>query len=428
MAKINKIKAREILDSRGNPTVEADLTLNDGSFGRAAVPSGASTGSYEARELRDDGNRYGGKGVEKAVANIEGEISKALVGKDLSQDELDRTMIELDGTENKEKLGANAILGVSMAFAKASALSQKIPLYKYFHQIAKTGLPMQLPVPLMNILNGGKHAEKSTDFQEFLILPVGAPNFKEALRYGAETFHALKSILSAKGLSTAVGDEGGFAPELSSNEAAIELILESIEKAGYQAGTDIVLAIDAAASELYSGNTYHLKMEKKMITSSGMIDVYKEWSSKYPIVSIEDGLAEDDWTGFTELTARLGQELQIVGDDLFVTNIKRLEEGIEKKAANSILIKLNQIGTVTETIEAIKMALAADYSAIVSHRSGETEDTTIADLVVGLGTGQIKAGSISRSERICKYNQLLRIEEELKNKAIFPGRRVLKSH
>ncbi|MGA2666886.1 MAG: phosphopyruvate hydratase [Patescibacteria group bacterium] len=428
MAKINKIKAREILDSRGNPTVEADLTLDDGSFGRAAVPSGASTGSYEAHELRDGGSRYGGKGVEKAVANIESKISKALVGKDLSQDKLDRTMIELDGTENKEKLGANAILGVSMAFAKASALSQKIPLYKYFHQIAKTGLPIQLPVPLMNILNGGKHAEKSTDFQEFMILPVGAPNFKEALRYGAETFHALKAILSAKGLSTAVGDEGGFAPELSSNEAAIELILEAIEKAGYQAGTDIVLAIDAAASELYSGNTYHLKMEKKMITSSGMIDVYKEWSSKYPIVSIEDGLAEDDWTGFTELTARLGRELQIVGDDLFVTNIKRLEEGIEKKAANSILIKLNQIGTVTETIEAIKMALAADYSAIVSHRSGETEDTTIADLVVGLGTGQIKAGSLSRSERICKYNQLLRIEEELKNKAIFPGRHVLRSH
>jgi len=428
MAKINKIKAREILDSRGNPTVEADLTLDDGSFGRAAVPSAASTGSYEAPELRDGGSRYGGKGVEKAVANIESKISKALVGKDLSQDKLDRTMIELDGTENKEKLGANAILGVSMAFAKASALSQKIPLYKYFHQIAKTGLPIQLPVPLMNILNGGKHAEKSTDFQEFMILPVGAPNFKEALRYGAETFHALKAILSAKGLSTAVGDEGGFAPELSSNEAAIELILEAIEKAGYQAGTDIVLAIDAAASELYSGNTYHLKMEKKMITSSGMIDVYKEWSSKYPIVSIEDGLAEDDWTGFTELTARLGRELQIVGDDLFVTNIKRLEEGIEKKAANSILIKLNQIGTVTETIEAIKMALAADYSAIVSHRSGETEDTTIADLVVGLGTGQIKAGSLSRSERICKYNQLLRIEEELKNKAIFPGRHVLRSH
>jgi len=428
MAKINKIKAREILDSRGNPTVEADLTLDDGSFGRAAVPSGASTGSYEAHELRDGGSRYGGKGVEKAVANIESKISKALVGKDLSQDKLDRTMIELDGTENKEKLGANAILGVSMAFAKASALSQKIPLYKYFHQIAKTGLPIQLPVPLMNILNGGKHAEKSTDFQEFMILPVGAPNFKEALRYGAETFHALKAILSAKGLSTAVGDEGGFAPELSSNEAAIELILEASEKAGYQAGTDIVLAIDAAASELYSGNTYHLKMEKKMITSSGMIDVYKEWSSKYPIVSIEDGLAEDDWTGFTELTARLGRELQIVGDDLFVTNIKRLEEGIEKKAANSILIKLNQIGTVTETIEAIKMALAADYSAIVSHRSGETEDTTIADLVVGLGTGQIKAGSLSRSERICKYNQLLRIEEELKNKAIFPGRHVLRSH
>lgn len=427
MPKIKDIKGREILDSRGNPTVEVDLTLDDGSSGRAAVPSGASTGSYEAHELRDGGSRFNGKGVLKVVENIVKIIAPEIIGKDFDQSELDSAMIELDGTENKEKLGANAILGVSLAFSHAKAVSENLPLYEYFEKIGKTANPKVLPVPMMNILNGGKHAEKSTDFQEFLIMPVGAPTFKEALRYGAETFQALKSILAAKGFSTAVGDEGGFAPALSSNETAIEVILEAIEKAGYKAGEDVVLAIDAAASELYSGNTYHLKMEKKMITSSGMVDIYKEWSSKYPIVSIEDGLAEDDWQGYTDFTARLGDHLQIVGDDLFATNTERLKEGIERKAANSILIKLNQIGTVTETIETIKMALSADYTAIVSHRSGETEDTTIADLVVGLGTGQIKTGSLSRSERICKYNQLLRIEEELGQKAVYPGRKVLKT-
>jgi len=428
MSKIKDIKAREILDSRGNPTVEVDLILADGSFGRAAVPSGASTGSYEAHELRDGGSRYGGKGVLKAVENVVKIVAPEIIGKDFDQQKIDLMMINLDGTENKEKLGANAILGVSLAFAHAKATSEHIKLYEYFAKIAETGKEKVLPVPMMNILNGGRHAEKSTDLQEFMIAPVGAPSFKEALRYGAETFQSLKTILASKGLSTAVGDEGGFAPQLSSNEAAIEVILEAIERAGYKAGEDIVLAIDAAASELYSGNTYHLKMEKKMITSSGMVDIYKEWVAKYPIVSVEDGLAEDDWQGYTDFTARLGKDIQIVGDDLFVTNIKRLKEGIERKAANSILIKLNQIGTVSETIETINMALEADYTAIVSHRSGETEDTTIADFVVGLGTGQIKTGSLSRSERICKYNQLLRIEEELAGTAGFAGRKALRPY
>lgn len=422
MAKISQIKAREILDSRGNPTVEVDLTLEDGSFGRAAVPSGASTGSYEAVELRDgDKSRYSGKGVEKAVANVNSIIKTDLVGQDFDQRSLDERMIALDGTENKGKLGANAILGVSLAFSHAMAKSQGKKLYEYFGEIGKTGKEMRLPVPMMNILNGGKHAENSTDLQEFMIMPIGAPSFKEALRYGAETFHALKKILSEKGLNTSVGDEGGFAPSLPSNAAAIEVILEAIKKAGYEPGKDISIAIDGAATELYEDGKYQLKTEGKALSSAEMVDFYAEWVEKYPIVSIEDGLAEDDWDGYKMLTEKIGDKVQIVGDDLFVTNIKRLKQGIDNGSANSILIKLNQIGTVSETIDAINMAHAAGYTAVVSHRSGETEDATIADFVVGLGTGQIKTGSLCRSERICKYNELMRIEEELGDKT-FPGK------
>lgn len=421
MAKIANVKAREILDSRGNPTVEVDLTLDDGSFGRAAVPSGASTGSYEAVELRDSENRYGGKGVEKAVKNANTEIKEAIVGKEFDQKSLDDAMIELDGTENKAKLGANAILGVSLAFAAASAKSKGVKLYEYFAEISGNKNPNKLPVPMMNILNGGKHAENSTDLQEFMVMPVGAPNFKEALRYGAETFHALKKILAKKGLNTSVGDEGGFAPSLPSNEAALEVILEAITAAGYEPGKDISIAIDGAATELYVDGKYELKTEGKSLTSEEMVDFYADWLTKYPIVSIEDGLAEDDWDGYKLMTEKIGNKVQIVGDDLFVTNIKRLKEGIEKKVTNSILIKLNQIGTVSETIDAIKMAQEAGYTAVVSHRSGETEDSTIADFVVGLGTGQIKTGSLCRSERVCKYNQLLRIEEELGSGATYPG-------
>ncbi len=427
MATISKIQAREIIDSRGNPTVEVDLTLSDGSFGRAAVPSGASTGSHEAVELRDGDKRYGGKGVEKAVANANTEIAKALVGKSFTQREIDDAMITLDGTENKGRLGANAILGVSLAFAHATAKSQKKPLYAYFKDIAGLGNAYRLPVPMMNVLNGGKHADNSTDLQEFMIMPLGAPSFKEALRYGAETFHALKKILAARGLNTSVGDEGGYAPALPNNESAIEVILEAIQKAGYTPGKDIFIAIDAAASELYEGGTYNLKTENKKLSSSEMVEYYAHWSKKYPIVSIEDGLSEDDWQGYIEMTKKIGDKVQIVGDDLFVTNIKRLKQGIEKKAGNSILIKLNQIGTVSETIDSIKMAKDAGLTSIVSHRSGETEDTTISDFVVGLGTGQIKTGSLSRTDRLAKYNQLLRIEEELGNDAVFPGMDVLKA-
>jgi enolase len=424
MPKISKITAREILDSRGNPTVEVDLGLDDGSFGRAAVPSGASTGSYEAVELRDGDSRYLGKGVEKAVLNVE-KIRTALIGKEFDQRSLDKEMIELDGSDNKGNLGANAILGVSLAFAHAKAKSENIPLHVYFSKIANTGRTMQLPVPMMNILNGGKHAENSTDLQEFMIMPVGAPSFKEALRYGAEVFHNLKKILATKGLNTSVGDEGGFAPSLDSNEAALEIIVEAIKKAGYEPGKDIYIAIDGAATELYDatdeGGKYNLATEGKKLSSNEMINLYEKWLDKYPIISIEDGLSEDDWSGYELFTHRLGNRVQIVGDDLFVTNIARLEKGIEKKAANSILIKLNQIGTVSETIDAINMANKASYTSVVSHRSGETEDTTIADFVVGLGTGQIKTGSLCRSERICKYNQLLRIEEELRAESAFPG-------
>lgn len=451
--KIKNITAREILDSRGNPTVEVDVVLRDakntlGILGRAAVPSGASTGSHEAVELRDgDKKRYMGKGVLRAVHNVNTILRKALVGKEFDQRSLDEKMVALDGTANKGKLGANALLGISMAFARAAAQaggtagkgknSGPIPLYKYFSQIAKTGNKIQLPVPMMNILNGGKHAENSTDLQEFMIVPIGASSFAEALRYGAEVFHTLKKILHDKGLNTSVGDEGGFAPSLPSNEAALELIIEAIKKAGYVPGKDISIALDAAATELYvagangTPGVYKLSRENRTLTSTEMVDFYVDWCKKYPIVSIEDGLAEDDWAGYKLMTEKLGtpegkngKKVQIVGDDLFVTNIQRLATGIEKGVANSILIKLNQIGTVSETIDAINMAKKAGYTSIISHRSGETEDTTIADFVVGTGTGQIKTGSLCRSDRVAKYNQLLRLEEELGKKAIFRGQEV----
>ncbi len=426
MAKIKYLHAREILDSRGNPTVEVDITLKDGSFGRAAVPSGASTGSHEAVELRDGNKRYGGKGVEKAVKNANTILAKALINKEFDQRSLDKKMVEIDGTANKSRLGANAILGVSMAFGRAVAVSETIPLYKYFNKIAKTGNTVQLPVPMMNILNGGKHAEKSMDFQEFMVMPAGAKSFKEALRYGTEVFHALKKILHDRGLSTTVGDEGGFAPSLSSNEEAIKLILEAIEKAGYKAGKDIFIALDVAATELYKDGKYHLASENRTLTSEEMVNFYADWCAKYPIVSIEDGLAEDDWDGYKLLTEKLGKKVQIVGDDLFVTNIDRIKVGIEKGVGNSILIKLNQIGTVSETIDAINMAKKAGFTSIISHRSGETEDVTIADFVVGTGTGQIKTGSLSRTDRVAKYNQLLRLEELLGKKAVFRGNKVFK--
>lgn len=425
--KIKAIKGREILDSRGNPTVEVDVMLMSGAWGRAAVPSGASTGSHEAIELRDgDKARYGGKGTQKAVKNVNTTITKALVRKEWNQTTLDHTMIALDGTENKGKLGANAMLGVSMAFAKAAAMEQKKPLWKYFKEIGKTGLPVRLPVPMMNIINGGKHAENSTDLQEFMIFPAGAKSFSEALRYGTEVFHALKKILASRKLGTNVGDEGGYAPALPSNEAAIEVILEAIAAAGYKAGKDIYLAIDAAASELYKDGKYDLATEKKQLSSEEMVSYYKAWTEKYPLVSIEDGLAEDDWAGYELMTSETGKKVQIVGDDLFVTNPKRLAKGIETKAGNAILIKLNQIGTVTETLDTIRMATKAGFGSIISHRSGETEDATIADLVVGTGVGQIKTGSLCRGERTAKYNQLLRIEEELGKKAVFAGRDILK--
>lgn len=414
MHTIKNLFAREIVDSRGNPTVEVEMTLDDSSFGRASVPSGASTGSHEAVELRDgDKSRYGGLGVLRAVGNVNMTIKKAIVGKSFDQKSLDETLIALDGTKNKSNLGANAILGVSLAFSRARATAEKIPLYEYFHNISGTKEKMILPRPMVNILNGGKHAENSTDIQEFMIVPVGAPNFREALRYGAETFHALKKILESKNLNTNVGDEGGYAPKLPTNESAIELLMEAISKAGYKAGKDIAIAIDAAATEFYENGVYNLKTENKKLSSDEMIEYYAALVKKYPIISIEDGLAEDDWGGFAAMTKKLGGKIQIVGDDLFVTDVARLKKGVEKKAANSILIKLNQIGTVTETIAAVKLAKENKFTAIVSHRSGETEDTTIADFAVGLSTGQIKTGSLSRSERVAKYNQLLRIEEAL---------------
>ncbi len=425
MYKISSIKAREILDSRGNPTVEVDLTLSDGSFGRAAVPSGASTGSHEAVELRDgDKERYGGKGVLKACGNVDGPIAEAIISGDLDQRSLDNLLIKLDGTPNKGKLGANAILGVSIAFARAVAVANGQPLYKYFNELS--GGTIQLPVPMMNIINGGAHAANSADIQEYMIVPVGLPNFREALRAGAEIFHTLKKILSDKGLATTVGDEGGFAPTLSSNEEPLKLIVESITKAGYEAGKDICIAMDAAATEFFKNGKYELKRDGKSFTSEELVAYYSDLVSKYPIISIEDGLAEDDWDGYKLMTEKLGDKIQLVGDDLFVTNIERLEKGIKTGIANSILIKLNQIGTISETIDAVNMANRAGYTAVISHRSGETEDSTIADFAVGTGAGQIKTGSLSRSERTAKYNQLLRIEEELGKDAKYPGKSVFK--
>lgn len=434
---IKTIMGREILDSRGNPTVEVDLFLKDGSMGRAAVPSGASTGSYEAVELRDgDKKRYSGKGVLKAVANINTVLKKALSNKSFTQESLDAAMIALDGTHNKGKLGANAILGISLAFAHAAASSKKKPLYRYFADIAKTGKPLSLPLPMMNILNGGKHAEKSTDLQEFMIMPVGAKSWSQALQMGAEVFHALKKSLHDQDFGTATGDEGGFAPSLGNNENALKVIIDAIKKAGYKPGTDIAIAIDAASTELYKAGadsiageskngTYDLTSENRKLSTPEMVAFYAEWLKKYPIVSIEDGFSEDDWEGYQLFTKKCGKKVQIVGDDLFVTNIDRLQRGIDIKAGNSILIKLNQIGTVTETIKAVKMAHKAGMTAIISHRSGETEDTTIAHFVVGTGCGQIKTGSLCRTDRVGKYNELLRIEEQLGKKAVFAGKKAL---
>jgi len=421
---IKTVLAREILDSRGNPTIEVDVVLSDGSFGRAAVPSGASTGTHEAVELRDgDKKRYSGKGVAKAVSNVNGPIAKVLKGKSWTQWTLDEAMILLDGTPNKSALGANAILGVSMAFAKATAVSENKPLHRHFKTLGKGTGPV-MPVPMMNILNGGKHAENSTDLQEFMIVPVGAKTEADAVRYGADVFHALKKILASRKENTSVGDEGGFAPALASNEEALKVIMDAIVSAGYKPGKDIGIALDVAASELYVNDVYHLTAEKKTLTSAEMVALYADWVKRYPIVSIEDGLAEDDWDGWKLLTKTLGKKIQLVGDDLFVTNVARLSRGIEEGAANAILIKLNQIGTVSETIDAIAMARKAGWNAVVSHRSGETEDTTIADFVVGMGTGQIKTGSLSRTDRVAKYNQLMRIEESLGGKAIYPGKTV----
>jgi enolase len=419
MSEIVDIRAREILDSRGNPTVEADVITADGAIGRAAVPSGASTGSREALELRDgDRSRYQGKGVLKAVANIRGELCEALLGMDVSgQEAIDRKMIELDGTENKGRLGANAILGVSLAAAHAAAQEKALPLYRHLGSGA-----YRLPVPMMNIINGGAHAANSVDFQEFMILPIGAPSLREAVRYGAEVFHALKAVLAGKGLATAVGDEGGFAPDLSSNEAAIEVILEAIAKAGYTAGKDIWLGLDVAASEFYEDGVYHLASEGRRLEPAAMVDLLADWVARYPIVTVEDGMAEGDWDGWKRLTERLGDKVQLVGDDIFVTNTKILAQGIERGVANSILIKVNQIGTLTETLEAIDMASKAGYTSVVSHRSGETEDTTIADLVVAAATGQIKTGSLSRSDRVAKYNQLMRIQDQLGEDAVYAGK------
>lgn len=422
---IKNIVGREIIDSRGNPTVEADVILESGVMGRAAVPSGASTGTREAIELRDgDPKRFGGKGVLKAVANVNTTIREALLGKDASdQKDIDITMLALDGTDNKGNLGANAILAVSLASARAAARDDGKHLYEYLH----TGKEYVMPIPMMNIINGGVHASNSVDMQEFMIMPVGAPSMAEAVRYGAEVFHALKKVLHDKGLNTAVGDEGGFAPDLPSNEAAIEVILEAIDAAGYKAGEDIMLAIDTASSEFYRDGKYVLASENKSLSATQFIDILEDWVDRYPIISIEDGLAEDDWDGWKEMTDRLGKKVQLVGDDLFVTNTKIFKEGIEKGITNSILIKVNQIGTLTETLAAIQMAKDAGYTAVISHRSGETEDTTIADLAVATGVGQIKTGSMSRSDRVAKYNQLLRIAEQLGDRAHFPGRKIFKN-
>ena len=417
MSVITYVNAREILDSRGNPTIEVEVMTESGFFGRAAVPSGASTGEYEACELRDaDDKRYLGKGVLKAVGNVKDKIAPKLLGMDIvNQSEIDMLLNELDGTENKSNLGANAILGVSLACARAAAESVGLPLYRYLggSHVAK------LPVPMMNIINGGAHADNNVDFQEFMIVPFGAPTFRESLRYGTEVFHHLKKVLQAKGLNTAVGDEGGFAPNLKSNKEALDIITEAVASAGYKLGEDIGIALDVAASEFYKGDKYELKGEGKSLSSEEMVAFLTDLAKEYPIISIEDGLDENDWAGFTALTQSIGSDVQIVGDDLFVTNVNKLAKGIAENAANAVLIKLNQIGTLTETMDTISMATRSGYNSVISHRSGETEDTFIADLAVASGCGQIKTGSASRTDRICKYNQLLRIEEELGSTAVF---------
>lgn len=427
MSAIVDIRSREILDSRGNPTVEVEVLTEDGAVGRAAVPSGASTGKHEAVELRDDDKkRYLGKGVLNACKHVDDEIREEVIGMEVSlQREIDQVMIEADGTKNKSRFGANAILGVSLAVAKAAAKESGQPLYRYIGGINAC----TLPVPMMNILNGGSHADNSIDFQEFMIMPVGAPFFSESLRMGVEIFHHLKSVLKSKGYSTNVGDEGGFAPNIKSNEEAIETVLTAIEKAGYKPGDDVMIALDAAATEFYDekNKVYHFKKsDGKKLNPDEMVDYWKKWVKKYPICSIEDGLAEDDWKSWSRLTSEVGKKVQIVGDDLFVTNTERLRKGIKEEAANAILVKVNQIGTLTETIEAVQLATKSGYNSVMSHRSGETEDTTIADLAVALNTGQIKTGSASRSDRIAKYNQLLRIEEELLDSGIFPGKDLFK--
>jgi len=422
MSEIVNIKAREIIDSRGNPTVEADVTLKSGAFGRAAVPSGASTGALEALEMRDgDKQRYLGKGVKKAVENVNTQIKSKLAGVDsLDQANVDQIMLDLDGTHNKAKLGANSILAVSLAVAKASAAEKQLPLYQYLN----TGAKMVLPVPMMNIINGGAHAHKGADIQEFMVVPHGVASFSEAVQCGCEIFHSLKSILKSKGLNTAVGDEGGFAPSLEANEQAIEIILQAIESAGYKSGDQVSIGLDCASSEFYKDGKYHLESEGKVYSSEEFVGFLTNLVDKYPIITVEDGLAEDDWDGWAKLTAAVGSKIQLVGDDLFVTNTEIFEKGIKMGVANSILIKLNQIGSLTETMAAIKMAHDANYTAVISHRSGETEDVTIADLAVATGAGQIKTGSLSRSDRVAKYNQLLRIEEELGANAVYPGKKV----
>lgn len=424
MTAITKIHARQIIDSRGNPTLEADVTLASGEMGRAAVPSGASTGEREALELRDgDKSRYLGKGVTKAVAHVNGEIADAITGMDVTaQEEIDESMLKLDGTENKDRLGANALLAVSMACAHTAAISKKQMLFEYLGG----DKAVTLPVPMMNIINGGSHADNSVDLQEFMVMPVGAESFSEALRCGAEIFHTLKKVLSSKGMNTAVGDEGGFAPDLPSNEAAIEAILEAIDKAGFSAGKDVFLALDAASSEFCENGVYDLASEGRKFNSSEFTDYLADWVDRYPIISIEDGMDENDWDGWKLLTEKTGDKVQLVGDDLFVTNPKILAEGIERSIANSVLIKVNQIGTLTETLRTIDMAHKAGYTTVTSHRSGETEDTTIADLSVATNAGQIKTGSLSRSDRIAKYNQLLRIEEKLGSRAVYAGKSAFK--
>jgi enolase len=423
MSQIEKVHARQILDSRGNPTVEVELVLRSGAAGRAAVPSGASTGEFEATELRDGGRAYGGKGVTRAVANVNGEVAEAVHGRDATdQAGLDRTLVELDGTPNKSRLGANAILGVSLAAAHAAAVEEGLPLWRYLGGEAAR----VLPVPMMNVVNGGAHADNSVDFQEFMVVPCGAPSFKEGLRMGAEVFHALKRTLHERGLGTTVGDEGGFAPDLGSNEEALQMLVAGIEAAGYTPGEDVAIALDPATSEVFRDGAYVLEHEGRSLSAAELADYWAELADRYPILSIEDGMDEEDWGGWRALTERLGERVQLVGDDLFVTNTERLRRGIESGVANSILVKVNQIGTLTETLDAMRTAREAGYTAVMSHRSGETEDVTIADLAVATGCGQIKTGAPSRSDRVAKYNQLLRIEEQLGADATFPGRSVFR--